>query len=496
MREIAKKTLSGVAVSIYGSAFNQTGIMETITRLNNTVLAQQVACGWSWLREGPRVSLIETSLVNIALQEREINETFIKREKEVNFSALLNGIHDEKKREFVRNIVAQLLQNNPIKTTLDLTNEDIGSDGFAVVVKALGKNDYLQILGLSYNYLGDGDVTILAKVIETNQSLQILDLSKNSISDRGAGMLAEALRENQTLQSLNLSDNHISDEGVKALTQALKGNRSLYFLDLSYNDINNAGAEALLKLLKRKLMMVSYMSLNLKDELGERVVDSEVKWMLRRFDMINSNMITLLRDMKPTIEVITNQLQDLKQKLYPLDKFFSVAIERTSTRCGDCTEKAVDENFEAYVSCLHELMKQLTILKNMIDWDNRLTYAYCGNTVHRKRKQMIERLPNPLQDLLLNEFEDILSAVCSKYYNLYYKGNSALFNTSNSNLARDICKFWERIFGEECPKWIDDKAPQLTIFYQLCALAEGQKKELDTCCPSSVLLAKLKAISE
>ena len=470
--------------------------METITRLNNAVFTQQFACDWSSLTEDSSISFIETSLVNIALQERKINETFIEREKEVDFTALLNGIHDEKKREFVRNIVAQLLQNNPIKTTLDLTTEDIGSDGFAVVVKALGKNDYLQILGLSYNYLGDEDVTILAKVIEKNQSLQILDLSQNSISDRGAAMLAEALRENQTLQSLNLSHNHISDEGVKALTQALKGNRSLYFLDLSYNDIHNAGAEALLKLLKRKLMMTSAQSLNLKDKPYKRIIDAEVKWLLRRFDMMNCDAISLLCKTKSTIEALTNQLQDLKQKLYPLDKFFSIAIERTSTRCSDCTEKAVDENFETYVSCLHELMRQLTILKNMIEWDNRLAYAYCGNTVHKKRKQMIERLPNPLQDLLLNEFEDILSAVCSKYHNLYYKENSALFNTSNSNLAHDICKFWERIFEEECPKWIDDKAPQLTTFYQLCALAEGQKEELDTCCPPSALLVKLKAISK
>ena len=480
----------------YGNAFNQEDIVETINRLNNAFFSVLSSFAVGLEETHSRASFIETSLTNTALKQRTITKALIEREKEINFGALLNRIPDEKTREFIRNIVVQLLENNPIKTVLDLWGSNIGSDEFAVLLKALEKNDYLQIMSLSCNPFRDEDVARLAKVIEKNQSLQILNLSNNSISNKGAAMLTEALRENQTLQSLDLSRNHIDDEGVKALVQPLKGNRSLYFLNLSNNDIRNAGAETLLKLLKRKLIMTSPESLNQKDEPGNRAVDFEIKLMLKRFDRINYYMISRLCKMKPTVEVLTNQLEDLKQKLCPLDKFFSVAIERTSTRCGDCTEKAVDENFETYVSCLHKLMQQLTVLENMIAWDNRSAYVYCGRTVHRKRKQMIESFPKLLEDLLLNEFEDVLSAICSKYYNLYYKGNSALFDTSNSNLARDIYKFWTRIFGEECPKWIDNKAPQLITFYQLCALAEGQKEEPGTCCPPSVLLAKLKAISE
>ena len=479
----------------YGNAFNQEDIVETINRLNNAFFSLLPSFLVGLAETHSRASFIETSLTNTALKQRTITKALIEREKGINFDALLNRIPNEETREFIRNIVVQLLENNPTKTVLDLWISNIGSDEFSVLLKAFEKNDYLQIMSLSCNPFRDEDVARLAKVIEKNQSLQILNLSNNSISNKGVAMLAEALRENQTLQLLNLSGNHIDDEGVKVLVQALKGNRSLYFLDLSNNDIRNAGAEALLKLLKRKLLMTSPESLNRKDEPSNRAVDSEVKFILRRFDRMNGDMISGLSKMKSTVEVITNQLQDLKQKLYPLDKFFSVAIERTSTRCSDYTEKAV-ENFEAYVSCLHKLMQQLTILGNMIDWDNRLAYDYCGRTVHRKRKQMIESFPKLLEDLLLNEFEDVLSAICSKYYHLYYKGNSALFNASNSNLARDIYKFWTRIFGEKCPKWIDNKAPQLITFYRLCALAEGQKEEPDTCCPPSVLLAKLKAISE
>ena len=490
-----QKNLAWSDVSAYGSAFKQEDIVETISRLNEAVFALQTSSNLCQLRTCSRVSFIATSLVDISLQQREITKTFIEREKEVNFAALLNRISDEETREFIRNIVGQLLENDPTKTALDVWKINIGSDGFAILVKALEKNCYLEILKLSCNPIGDEDVAILAKVMKNNQSLQILDLSHNSISDKGVAMLAEALRENKTLQSLNLSENRISDEGVKALVQALKGNRSLYFLNLSYNDIRNTGVEALLKLLKRNLIVFSLAPFSMQGAVGSMAIQWEKRRRLSQFGMINRDIVWDLYQGSRTVEAITKKLQDLKQELYPLDEFFSVAIELASTRCSDYTEKAV-EDFETYVSCLHELMQQITILEGMIVWHNRLACCYSGGALSEKRKQVIERLPNYLQNLLISEFEDILSVICSKYYHLYYKRDAALFNAPNFDMARDIYKFWTRIFGEECSKWIDNKAPQLITFYQLCALAEGQKEEPGTCCPPSVLLAKLKVISE
>ena len=528
--------------------------MDAIGLLNNAVFTQKIACGYgcssSLFITNERVSSIETPLVNIVLQKRKITETFIAREREVDFFALLNGISDDKKRKLIGNVVEQLLENNPIKTTLNLTIQSIGSDGFAVLVKGLEKNGYLQILQLSHNDLGDdASVTMLAEVIKKNQSLQILDfshnsigdkgavmlaealrenqslqilnLSYNSIGDKGAVMLAEALRENQTLQSLNLACNHISDEGVSAFVNALKENRSLYFLELFDNDIYIAGAEALLKLLKKKPIVVSCLpfsgckkptfansnvsgaSIPAKQHSGEWPHETQeevdIKYKVRNslmhFRLLNYNFIKESDNTKKTIDTIANQLQDLKQKLYPLDEFFSVEIELTNTRCSDFTGKVV-EDFEAYVSCLHDLMEQIVIMDHIVILQDRLVRFHNRGILSKKRKQVTESLPNNLQNLLLNEFEDILSAICSKYYHLYYKKNSVLFNAPNFDLACDIYKFWKRIFGEECPKWLDNKTEQLDTFYQLWALVEGRKEESDTCLPPSLLFPTLKEMSE
>ena len=519
--------------------------MDAIGLLNNAVFTQKIACGYGCssrlLITNERVSSIETPLVNIVLQKRKITETFIAREREVNFFALLNGISDDKKRKLIGNVVEQLLENNPIKTTLNLTIQSIGSDGFAVLVKALEKNGYLQILQLSHNDLGDdASVTMLAEVIKKNQSLQILDfshnsigdkgavmlaealrenqslqilnLSDNSIGDKGAVMLAEALRENQTLQSLNLACNHISDEGVSAFVNALKENRSLYFLDLSDNDIYIVGAEALLKLLKKKLIVASCRSFNSCKKptftnSGEEAISScrletevmkiasKVRGDLRAFRILNCNLIIWLYKKKETIDVITNQLQNLKQKLCPLDEFFSVRVESTSVHCSDFTGKVV-EDFEAYVSCLHELMKQIAIMERMVLWEIMSARCYGRGYLNKTREKEMNNLPNHLQNLLLSEFEDILSAICSKYYHLYYKNDFALFNIPNGDLACDIYRFWERIFEEKCPKWLDSKIEQLDTFYQLWALVEGRKEESDTCLPPSIIFPILKEMSE
>ena len=491
--------------------------MDAIGLLNDAVFKQKIVCGYGYssclLTENERVSSIETSLVNIVLQKRKITETFIAREKEVDFFALLNGISDDKKRKLIGNVVEQLLENNPIKTTLNLTIQSIGSDGFAVLVKAFEKNGYLQILQLSHNDLGDNaGVTMLAEVIKKNQSLQILDLSHNSIGDKGAVMLAEALKENQTLQSLSLSWNHIGDEGVDAFVKALKGNRSLYFLDLSDNDIYIAGAEALLKLLKKKLIVASCRSFNsckkptftnsgeeaissCRLEAEAMKIESRVRGDLRAFRILNCNLIIWLYKKKETIDVITNQLQNLKQKLCPLDEFFSVRVESTSVHCSDFTGKVV-EDFEAYVSCLHELMKQIAILEHMILLEIMSARCYGRGYLNKTREKEMNNLPNHLQDLLLSEFEDILSAICSKYYHLYYKNDFALFNIPNGDLACDIYRFWERIFEEKCPKWLDSKIEQLDTFYQLWALVEGRKEESDTCLPPSIIFPILKEMSE
>ena len=100
----------------------------------------------------------------------------------------------------------------------------------------------------------------IAKVLTSNSSLTSLDLSENNLGSCGGGkIVGEALRHNRTLRSLNVRSNWLGAEGGKAVVDALAANASLTFLDLGTNALcedsatsrySTAALDALFALLK------------------------------------------------------------------------------------------------------------------------------------------------------------------------------------------------------------------------------------------------------
>uniref|UniRef100_A0A914WBE6 Uncharacterized protein n=1 Tax=Plectus sambesii TaxID=2011161 RepID=A0A914WBE6_9BILA len=60
-----------------------------------------------------------------------------------------------------------------------------------------------------------------------NTSLRTIDISGNQIGDTGAAILSEALKKNQTLKSVILDKNGIGEEGVWKLSEAFHHNTTL-----------------------------------------------------------------------------------------------------------------------------------------------------------------------------------------------------------------------------------------------------------------------------
>eukprot|EP00986_Skeletonema_menzelii_P006179 scaffold2334_cov138-Skeletonema_menzelii.AAC.7 len=137
------------------------------------------------------------------------------------------------------------LQNANSLTHLDLSYNNIQSEGFNVMFRALSDS---PIERLYCRRCGIESIDIDNEHIPRN--LKDLYLDCNIINADGCRELAKLLQGgDSTLEHLNLADNKIDDEGVEMLVDALENNTSLTLLDLEENDgISKNGLAALLKL--------------------------------------------------------------------------------------------------------------------------------------------------------------------------------------------------------------------------------------------------------
>lgn len=88
-------------------------------------------------------------------------------------------------------------------------------------------------------------VAALAEALCSNVALRSLDLSLNDLRTEGAKALAACLPTNVSMQDLRLRWNNIGAQGAVALAESLAMNRSLLTLDLRDNRISKQARQAL-----------------------------------------------------------------------------------------------------------------------------------------------------------------------------------------------------------------------------------------------------------
>ncbi len=135
------------------------------------------------------------------------------------------------------------LRHNTSLRTLDLSSNNLGNDGCALLVEAF------QFCGLSYvnlsrNKIGNAGAAVLAAALQGDLLLQRLNLSENAVTGRGAVLLADALLVNTTLEVMDLGNNALSKSGGVAIGNCLHKNWALNSLNLSHCEIGSEGAAA------------------------------------------------------------------------------------------------------------------------------------------------------------------------------------------------------------------------------------------------------------
>ena len=128
---------------------------------------------------------------------------------------------------------------------LDLSENDIGSDGAVALASACRNTSQLKKLNLQSNNIGPSGGSAFGAALQVGSQLRHFDLSYNNISCEGAVGLASGLRGNELLEDLYLHQNNISCTGAMALAGGLQSDCQVRELDLSYNNIGWCGASAL-----------------------------------------------------------------------------------------------------------------------------------------------------------------------------------------------------------------------------------------------------------
>jgi hypothetical protein len=111
---------------------------------------------------------------------------------------------------------------------------------------ALEENSTLTHLNLSRNEIGSQGAKLLANALYSNRTLVYLDVNrqklKGKIGAHGTKHLAQGLRMNNSLRVLRLARNRIGFEGSRHLSGMLLVNRGLRILDLAHSKIGVEGA--------------------------------------------------------------------------------------------------------------------------------------------------------------------------------------------------------------------------------------------------------------
>jgi Ran GTPase-activating protein (RanGAP) involved in mRNA processing and transport len=156
------------------------------------------------------------------------------------FSSSMNLSQEQLIDHDIPIIIEQAIINKQC-TILDLTGNDITSEGAILLADALNNNSTLKELILYNNRIGDKGVRALALELSINNStLKTLNLGFNDITDDGAQHLAQMLKTNRTLTHLWLQQNHIGDRGIQLLAGVLaRQNWSLQFLNLFSNKFSS-----------------------------------------------------------------------------------------------------------------------------------------------------------------------------------------------------------------------------------------------------------------
>ena len=170
--------------------------------------------------------------------------------------------------------LAEMLSCNRSLTELNVSKCDSPEAGFTELARGLLHNTSLKKLEISHNKLGMKGSVALAEMLSCNRSLTELNVSKCDIPEAGLREIARGLLQNTSLQKLDISCSKLGMEGSVALAEMLSCNKSLTELNLRGYDIPEGG---LREIARGLLQNTSLQTLNLWSTEQKAFLEAEME---------------------------------------------------------------------------------------------------------------------------------------------------------------------------------------------------------------------------
>jgi hypothetical protein len=158
-----------------------------------------------------------------------------------------------------------MLRRNAVLQDLDLSENYLGSAGFAEIASALYRNTSIQGLNVSSNELEDlAAGNTLRELLRRNKTITELSIQHNKFGGYidVVRCIADGFRANTTLQVIGLSTCELDDEGLSILAAGFgQQKRSLVNLNLSENRITCSGLRALVNHATATLSALTHLNL-------------------------------------------------------------------------------------------------------------------------------------------------------------------------------------------------------------------------------------------
>ena len=223
-------------------------VISECLRSNNTL--EQLNMSHNQISDIGAINIGEVLQINTTLQKLDTSHNNITDVGALAIGEALRSYdEDNSLNKEVVNIQTSALHN------LDMSGNDISSEGIITLSKFLRNNNKLLMLNISWKdgrfpivldrtikfcnmpskFLGNTGTILTLAFFHT---IKKLDISYNNISKDGALAISDYLKTEKVLKELNISNNKLSNHGIIKIAEAIQINTTLKLLNISHNGIS------------------------------------------------------------------------------------------------------------------------------------------------------------------------------------------------------------------------------------------------------------------
>lgn len=127
---------------------------------------------------------------------------------------------------------------------LDISQNDIGSENFPILLPIFESNGYIEDLNLADTNIDGTCTELLCKILKKqNKAIKQIKFRNSNLGDIGAKALADLICTNMTLVDLEIYNCDIDEKGGHAIGNALTTNFCLNTLNIGGNILDNHDVE-------------------------------------------------------------------------------------------------------------------------------------------------------------------------------------------------------------------------------------------------------------